>query len=88
MALLLETTLYNNQVVTYHRISEFKFTNINNVVIAKLDSFRDKDHRAFSSLPLRTLDIDFKWSGNMETLHKEAYDYIKTLQEWKDAVDV
>lgn len=86
MALELSKTLYNDQIVSYHRIAEYRFVS-ERLVIAKLESYRSRQHREFSFIPVIACDIDFPWSGSTGTLAAEAYTYIKTLPEWAGAAD-
>ena len=86
MALQLEQTLYNADVVRYHRISGLEING--NQVTAILDSFRNQDHRALPVAPVITRKFPFVYSGNTETVFAEAYASIKKLPEWANAVDV
>lgn len=86
MALLLEKTLYNGLVVEYHRIGKYKFVSPT-VVVALLESFRNRHHREFSFIPVTTWEIDFPFDGNVDTMPAQAYGYIKSLPEWANAVD-
>ena len=88
MALLLEKTLYNADVVRYHRITSFTLDPVGCLATAKLGSFRNRQHRELPVVPATTMDFTFSWSGSSETLAEEAYAYIKSLPEWVDAVDV
>ena len=86
MALLLEQTLYNMDVVRYHRISALEIGN--GVVTATLDSFRNFDHRALPVSPLISRKFPFAYSGSPEGTIAAAYQAIKSLTEWSAAQDV
>ncbi len=88
MALNLEKTLYNNDVVRYHRIITFTVDPVNQLATAKLGSFRNREHRELPVVPVTSIDFTFRWSGSSETLSEEAYTYIKSLPEWETAEDV
>ncbi len=87
MALLIEKTLYNSDVVRYHRITLFTLSPGTNTATAQLGSFRDRQHREMPVPPINTMEFSFRWSGNAETLDQEAYSYIKSLPEWSQAQD-
>lgn len=88
MALLIEKTIYNGDVVRYHRISTFTLDHEKRLATVRLASFRNRSHRELPVVPVITTDFDFAWSGSTETLAEEAYAYIKSLPEWSEAVDV
>lgn len=88
MALLIEKTLYNSDVVRYHRITSFTVDPLAGLATAKLGSFRNREHRELPVPPLNSMDFTFSWSGSSETLTQEAYAYIKELPEWSSAQDV
>lgn len=88
MALLVEKTLYNGDVVRYHRIVSFTVDPVGRLATAKLGSFRDLDHRALPVAPTNTMDFTFAWSGDTATLSSEAYRFIKSQPEWRGANDV
>lgn len=87
MALTCEKTLYNGDVVRYHRFAEFSLDSALGLASATLHSFRNLEHRAIPVLPLNAQVFSFAWSGNSATLAEEAYNYVKTLPEWADATD-
>ena len=87
MALLIEKTLYNGDVVRYHRIIAFTLDPVARLATAKLGSFRNRVHRELPVAPVNSLDFAFSWSGSTETLAKEAYAYIKSLPDWANAED-
>lgn len=88
MALFLEKTIYNGDVVRYHRIVSFTVDPVGRIATVKLGSFRDLDHRSLPVPPTNTLDFTFQWSGDTNTLSSEAYTFIKSQPEWRKAADV
>lgn len=86
MALLLEQTLYNRDIVRYHRISSIDVNG--NVVTATLDSFRNVDHRALPVAPLISRKFPFVYSDTDMGVFAAAYQAIKQLPEWSDSVDI
>lgn len=86
MALELEQTLYNADVVRYHRISGLEVNG--NIVTAILDSFRNFDHRAMPGAPLVTRKFPFTYSGETPDIFAAGYAAIKALPEWYEAADV
>lgn len=86
MALELEQTLYNADVVRYHRISGLEVNG--NIVIAVLDSFRNFNHRAMPIAPLVTRKFPFTYSGDTTDIFAAGYAAIKALPEWNGAADV
>lgn len=87
MALFIEKTLYNGDVVRYHRITSFTVDPEGRLATVKLSSFRNKEHRGLPVAPVNHLEFAFQWSGNTESLSQEAYDYIKSLPEWSASGD-
>lgn len=87
MALLIEKTLYNSDVVRYHRITSFTLDPAARLATAKLGSFRNRAHRELPAVAVSSMDFTFNWSGSTETLAQEAYAYIKSLPEWSQAED-
>lgn len=87
MALILEKTLYNGDVVRYHRITAFTLDPVGRLATAKLGSFRNRQHRELPVAPVNSLEFTFPWSGDSGTLAAEAYAYIKSLPEWANAED-
>ena len=83
MALFIEQTLYNNTVVRYHRISEYRInlSTFDSVVV--LDSSPEE-----LQAPTISREFAFVRSGNPETMPAEAYAAIKALPEWAGAIDV
>ena len=88
MALFLEKTLYNGDVVRYHRIVSFTVDPVGRIATARLGSFRDLDHRALPVAPTNTMDFTFQWSGDAGTVSEEAYTFIKKQPEWANAKNV
>ena len=88
MALTLEKTLYNGDVVRYHRITAFTLDPVGRLATAKLGSFRNRQHRELPVVPVNSMEFTFPWSGDSGTLATEAYAYIKSLPEWAGAEDV
>lgn len=88
MALFLEKTIYNGDVVRYHRIVSFTVDPIGRLATVKLGGFRDLGHRSLPVPPTNTMDFTFQWSGNTSTLSSEAYTFIKGQPEWCKAADV
>lgn len=86
MALELEQTLHNADVVRYHRIGELEV--VGNLAVAILESFRNRQHRELPVAPVIKRKFDFVFSGNPETAFLEAYAAIKVLPEWAAAEDV
>lgn len=86
MALELEQTLYNADVVRYHRVGEIEING--GMVVATLDSFRNFDHRAMPVAPVISRDYPFSYSGPPEGTLAAAYEAIKKLPEWAGAADV
>lgn len=84
MALLLEQTLYNADVVRYHRIAEYRFNGSN--CVAVLHSFRTLDDRVMPSLPVVIREFNFIYTGG--DYAAQAYAAIKALPEWANAQDV
>ena len=62
MALYLEKTLYNSDVVRYHRISRVEFRD-NNVIAVTLDGFRNFDDRLISNIPPNSIQFVFSGTG-------------------------
>jgi hypothetical protein len=87
MALILEQTLVNADIVRYHRICKYQLNQPGAPAVAVLESFRTADQRALPITPVIKRDYDFIWSGSGETLAAEAYAAIKALPEWALAVD-
>lgn len=85
MALQLEQTLYNLDVVRYHRISAIEVNG--NVVTATLDSFRSFEHRAMPVAPLISRKYPFTFVGSPSDTIAVAYGAIKQLPEWSSAID-
>lgn len=86
MALELEQTLYNADVVRYHRISGLEING--NVVTAILESFRNFDHRVLPIAPVITRKFPFTFSGDTSEIFSAGYLAIKALPEWGAAEDV
>ena len=86
MALQLEQTLYNSDVVRYHRISGLEVNG--NIVTAILDSFRSFDQRVLPIAPLVTRKFPFTYSGETSDIFAAGYAAIKALPEWSEAIDV
>ena len=84
MALSLEKTLYNGDVVRYWRVTEIKFTG--SVVTVVLYGYRDARHRALPVNPVTKQTYSFQGVNPSQAL-TEAYNYIKTLPEWANAQD-
>lgn len=87
MALLIEKTLYNSDVVRYHRITSFTLDPAARLATAKLGSFRNRQHRELPVAPVSSMEFAFPWSGDAATLAAEAYAHIKSLPEWSSAED-
>ena len=92
MALYLEKTLYNLDVVRYHRIGKV-YLKENNVITATLESFRNYEDRLISNVPLNSMDFTFQGLGPSnyptgQSIIQEGYNYIKSLPEWEEALDV
>lgn len=85
MALLLEQTLYNADVVRYHRVSGLEVNG--SMVTAILDSFRNFDHRALPVAPAMTRKFPFLYQDQSVPIFEAAYQAIKSLPEWGQAVD-
>lgn len=88
MALLLEKTLYNSDIVRYHRITAFTLDPVGRLATIKLSSFRNRQHRELPVVPVNTMEFTFPWSGSAESLATEAYAYIKSLPEWAGVEDI
>lgn len=86
MALELEQTLYNADVVRYHRVGSLDVNGA--MVVATLDSFRNFDHRAMPVAPVISRKFPFSYSGGPEGAIAAAYTAIKKLPEWAEAIDV
>jgi hypothetical protein len=86
MALELEQTLYNLDVVRYHHFTAFVINP--GTVKATLSSFRNRAHRELPVLAVLDRGYEFAFNGDVSTLHAQAYQYLKTLPEWAAAVDV
>lgn len=86
MALELEQTLYNADVVRYHRVGELQINGT--LAVAVLGSYRDRHHRELPVEPVIKRKFDFVFSGDPETAFAEAYAAIKALPEWAAAADV
>jgi len=86
MALELEQTLYNADVVRYHRIGSLEVNG--SMVIATLDSFRNFDHRAMPVAPVIARKFPFVYTGEPGGAIAAAYSAIKALPEWAGATDV
>lgn len=86
MALELEQTLYNADVVRYHRVGSIDINGT--AVTATLDSFRNFDHRALPVAPVISRKFSFLYTGGPEGTIGAAYVAIKSLPEWSDATDV
>jgi hypothetical protein len=87
MALILEQSLINSDIVRYHRIGKYRLNAAGTSAVAVLESFRTAEQRALPINPVTKRDYDFIWSGNGETLAAEAYAAIKALPEWAAAMD-
>ena len=86
MALELEQTLYNADVVRYHRVGELEING--SLAVAVLESFRNREHRELPVAPVIKRKYDFAFSGDPATVFAEAYAAIKALPEWAGAADV
>lgn len=86
MALELEQTLYNADVVRYHRVGSIDINGT--TVTATLDSFRNFDHRALPVAPVISRKFSFLYSGDAAGTIAAAYAAIKALPEWQAAADV
>ena len=86
MALNLEQTLYNADVVRYHRVSSLDVNG--SMVTATLDSFRNFDHRALPVAPVISRKFPFSYTGEPGGAIAAAYAAIKALPEWSGATDV
>lgn len=87
MALELEQTLYNADVVRYHRVGSLDVNGA--MVVANLDSFRNFEHRAMMPVaPVISRKFPFSYSGGPEGAIAAAYTAIKKLPEWAKAIDV
>lgn len=87
MALLIEKTLYNSDVVRYHRITSFTLDPAARLATAKLGSFRNREHRELPVAAINSIEFTFSWSGRTDALAQEAYAHIKSLPEWSQAED-
>lgn len=85
MALLIEQTLYNSDVVRYHRISGLDING--QIVTATLDSFRNFNHRAMPVAPVISRKYPFTYDGPPAGTLAAAYAAIKLLPEWSGAQD-
>lgn len=85
MAILLNQTLYNLDVIRYHRIAEIKMDMTSDVATAVLVSFRTEEQRALLVAPVLKREFAFIRSGNPETMLYEAYQAILALPEWAGA---
>lgn len=86
MALELEQTLYNADVVRYHRVGTLEVNG--STVTATLDSFRNYDHRAMPVAPVISRKFPFSYDGEPSGAIASAYAAIKQLPEWAGATDV
>ena len=86
MALQLEQTLYNADVVRYHRVGSLEVNG--SMVTATLDSFRNFDHRAMPVAPVISRKFPFSYTGEPGGAIAAAYVAIKQLPEWAGATDV
>ena len=84
MALLIEKTLYNGKVVSYHRISEKESVGL--VGRVKVESFSSFDERAIKRHSNFIKWYPMTWQCNYEFL-KEAYEHLKTLPDFAGATD-
>jgi hypothetical protein len=90
MALLLEKTLYNSDVIRYHRIGRVEFRD-NGIISVTLESFRNYEDRVISNVPLNSIQFVFQGTGNYTDTNQaiaDGYEYIKSLPEWAGATDV
>jgi hypothetical protein len=90
MSLFLEKTLYNGDVVRYHRIGKVEFR-ANNVIAVTLDSYRNYEERQIANLPVNSMEFTFQGTGGYTNTNQaitEGYNYIKSLPEWAEALDV
>lgn len=85
MALLLEQTLHNADVVRYHRISAYEMSGT--TIVVTLDSFRTREQRAMPIAPVISRKYPFVYSDSTIPISDAAYSAIKALPEWKDSVD-
>lgn len=85
MALLLEQTLYNADVVRYHRVSGLEVDG--NMVTAILDSYRNFDQRAMPIAPVVSRKFPFMYTNQAVPVFEAAYQAIKSLPEWGNATD-
>lgn len=88
MALFLEQTLYNADVVRYHRIGEYKVDVGNPVALAVLESYRTVEQRLLPVAPVIKREYPFEHNGDYEAMPGLAYAAIKALPEWAGATDV
>lgn len=88
MALELEQTLYNADVVRYHRVIEVEIDELGALSVAFLGSFRSREQREMPIPPVMLRKFPFIRSGDANTVLPEAYDAIKALPEWAGAIDV
>ena len=86
MALELEQTIYNADVVRYHRVGSLDVNGA--MVVATLDSFRNFDHRALPVAPVISRKFPFSYAGEPGGAIAAAYAAIKQLPEWAGATDV
>lgn len=94
MGLRKEITLDNGVIVNYHRI--VSLNNITNVsTIIEVGSYTSKEKRkeekdAIENATEMNVFIDTKYINKEYTENltiKEAYEYLKTLDEFKDAIN-
>lgn len=88
MALFLEQTLYNGDIVRYHRIAEYQVNLSSHIACCVLHSYRTQEHRALPVAPIVKREFPFTRSDSLENLSAEAYAAIKALPEWAAAQDV
>lgn len=87
MALFLEQTLYNGDIVRYHRIAEYQVDLSSRLARCVLYSYRTQEHRALPVAPIVKREFPFMRGDNLENLPAEAYAAIKALPEWARAKD-
>lgn len=95
MALQKDITLDNGIVLNYHRIVSLNtITNVQSIIeVASYvnEAQREKEKEAIETGTEMNVYIDTKYYNldySEETSVKTAYEYLKTLSEYKDAKDI
>lgn len=92
MALQKEITLDNGIIVKYHRIVNTNIL-VNNSITIEIGSYidatqrnKEKQNNDNENIFINTTFIDMQYKESITI--EEAYDYLKTLDMFKDSVDI